>query len=107
MKRKRRKLPCPHCAAPMSPQATGCRACSPGGRRRGIDHAYAASLGISVRHLRRIGGEDWLRSLSPEIRTLMLKPFRLGNSREVHKGGLKARGMKSCIPARLTQPQAS
>ena len=101
----RKKVTCPHCGKPMSLGAKGCRSCFRGGRLSGTDHDYAAELGLSVRRLRRLGGEAHLRSLTPAMRALMTKPFATGNSRTVHKGGLRARGMIPRVPGRLTQPQ--
>ena len=101
----RKKTLCPGCGGIMCLGSNGCVGCSRGGRPPHPDNAYAAELGVSVRHLRRIGGAAAVRAMHPEIRALMLKPFRYGNSRTVHRGGLRARGMFTRTPARLTQPQ--
>ena len=99
------KCPCPSCGRPMCAGSKGCRKCYHGGRPRAPDHAYAAELGISVRQLRRLGNPERLRSLAPEIRALILKPSSPVDSQTVLKGGLRARGMFTRTPARLTQPQ--
>jgi hypothetical protein len=74
-----------------------------GYQRRDPEHAYADELGIRLRKLKALGGEHKLRSLSPEVRSILLAPQNYGNSQAVVRGGLAARNMFSRIPGRLSQ----
>lgn len=65
--------------------------------------AYARELGIKLRKLRSLGGEVKLRSLTPEALAILLAPQNYGSSRTVGDGGMKARGMFTRIPGRLSQ----
>jgi hypothetical protein len=86
----------------MDPRAKkGCRRCSHGGRRPTACSDYAIELGISVRKLRRLGGESRLRAMSDDARTILVKPRPIATPLE--RTSLKARGMKTRVPGRLTQ----
>lgn len=74
-----------------------------GYQRRDPEQAYANELGIKLRKLKALGGENRLRSLSPEVRSILLAPQNYGNSRTVVQGGLKSRNMFTRIPGRLSQ----
>ncbi|HEV2709127.1 MAG TPA: hypothetical protein VGU67_02840 [Edaphobacter sp.] len=103
---KRPEITCPNCTGPMHPRADkACRQCYHGGRPRSSDHEYAKELGISVRRLRRLGGEAAVRAMPDEARAIFLQPFHSVDSRTVANGGLRARGMKTRTPGRLTQPK--
>ena len=54
---------------------------------------YAKSLGITKRHLRRLGGFERIESLTPEAKALLIKPNVYGLSRGLRSGGLTKRGM--------------
>ena len=62
------------------------------------DLIYARELGITGRKshmvIRRLGGCQKLRSLSPECRNILLAPLGNGNSLHLVDGGLRARGMR-------------
>jgi len=66
---------------------------------------YARELGITgsspYRTIRRLGGAEKLRALSPECRRILLAPMGHGDSLELHKGGLRARGMRRAKDIRL------
>ena len=66
---------------------------------------YARELGITGKKIhmviRRLGGCDKLRSLSPECRNILLAPLGNGNSKDICKGGLRARGMRRAKDIRL------
>ena len=59
---------------------------------------YARELGITSKYgyrtIRRLGGCQKLRSLSPECRNILLAPLGNGNSLHLVDGGLRARGMR-------------
>ena len=71
------------------------------------DGIRGRKLGMTGLHIaervRDLGGAEYLESLTPETRELLFRPFRYGTSRTVSKGGLRARGMKPRVPAKLTQ----
>jgi hypothetical protein len=59
----------------------------------GFEGEYSKYLGITTKHLRRLGGFERLETLTPEARALLLKPNIYGGSRGLRSGGLKKRGM--------------
>jgi hypothetical protein len=75
------------------------------GRKPSEDTIYARELGITGKKsrmvIRRLGGCEKLRALSPECRNILLAPMGHGNSLELHKGGLRARGMSRAKDIRL------
>lgn len=66
-------------------------------------NAYARELGITRRALKRHGGAAKLRSLSPEVRAVLLGKHIYG-SVAVRKGGLERRGYWPRTPGIVTQP---
>jgi hypothetical protein len=66
---------------------------------------YARELGITGKKchmvIRSLGGCEKLRALSPECRNILLAPMGHGHSLELHKGGLRARGMRRAKDIRL------
>ena len=66
---------------------------------------YARELGITSKYgyriIRSLGGCEKLRALSSECRNVLLAPSGNGNSLELHKGGLRARGMLRAKDIRL------
>lgn len=69
--------------------------------------AYALELGISLRKLRALGGEQKLRAMSTEARGVLLGPQNYGNSQTIMQGGLKARGMMPRTKGYLIPPQVA
>ena len=67
-------------------------------RKQSEDTLYAKELGFTgkqaYRTIHSLGGASKMRSLSPEARAVLLAPLGMGNSQELHKGGLAARGMR-------------
>ena len=68
------------------------------GRPPSPDLVYARELGFTGKRcgliVRRLGGCQKLRSLSPECRNILLAPLGNGNSLHLVDGGLRARGMR-------------
>ena len=66
-------------------------------REKSDDRVYAASLGLTGKRanriIQRLGGTEKLRALSPEARAVLLSPLGNGDSQELSRGGLRARGM--------------
>lgn len=75
------------------------------GRTLSEDAVYALELGFTSKFAKRIvqrlGGAQKLRALSPEARNTLLSPLGYGNSIGIHKGGLRARGMKRAKDIRI------
>ena len=67
------------------------------GKNESEDTVYGKSLGLTgtriSRVIRNLGGVKKLKSLSPEVRAVLLAPWNYGNSKQVKRGGLKALGM--------------
>jgi hypothetical protein len=102
--RRNQKIPCPKCSLPMDCRAKfACRNCCAGGRPVTPSHEYARELGITQRRLIALGGPERLRAMSEDALRIMLGPTHYGNSRTVADGGMKARGMKRCVPHHLSQ----
>ncbi len=70
----------------------------------GFVTAYCKQLGITQRKLRLLGGIEHLVAMDRDALLVMIKPNRYGNSREIHNGGLAARGMKFRVPDIITNP---
>lgn len=77
---------------------------NPNGRPPGEELRYALELGITKRSLRRLGGSEALRRMTPEARAVIIKPWFVAGGQERRKGGIKACGMLPQIPGRVTQP---
>ena len=88
------KVPCPICGGLRHPDATACRRCHPG-RPLCDDAAYARQHGLTKRQVRRLGGAEKLRSLTPDALAVLLKPLGVPGktARQLHSGGLAARGL--------------
>lgn len=97
----RANIPCPNCRGEMSARSThGCSDCLGVGRPRtaSSEMLYARELGITLRKLLKLGGEQKLRAMDSDARAFMIKPHQYKASQTVHDGGLKARGMRSRVP---------
>ena len=74
------------------------------GRKLCDDSMYALELGFPIpagkKIVKRLGGADRLRSLSPEIRALLMTPWKNEKGKELTKGGLSARGFKRAMDIR-------
>lgn len=72
-----------------------------------LDHTYARELGVEVFQIRRAGGAEKLRTLSPEARAILIKLQPRSPTPQIqnkYAGGLKARGMRTRVPAIKTNP---
>jgi|GEM_PF-7129636 len=104
-----RQAPCPNCGRTKDARAKLCHRCAGAGAPLSTDPntIYARELGVRTRTVLALGGHEKLRALAPEVRALMLKPFCSATRRPRYRGGMAALGMKSMVPARLTQPDSA
>lgn len=64
------------------------------GRNAESQSAYARTLGITYEQLKRLGGMERLKRMSPDARILILKPLGNGKSKQINKGGLRKWGYR-------------
>lgn len=64
---------------------------------------YARELGIKGKQIRRLGGVEKLRALTPEARSILLRPMAPRNTASPQrKISLAAIGMKRMVPGIVT-----
>lgn len=73
------------------------------GRKPGANMLAAQEYGITKRRVEVLGGAEKLAQMIPDARAVLIKPW-FHVPRELLRGGLTARGMKSKVPGKLTAP---
>ena len=101
---------CPRCGGKMDCRSRrSCRSCREIGGVAAIGSAYAAELGISVRKLRRLGGEATVRAMAPAMREILVKPGMAEPGKRRSQGyvSMKSLGMVRGVPGALREESAA